>query len=559
MTRVTAQMRHSPSPGEAVEARSSDPHHEVFAWDPTGLVAADVRCLVDARLACLPERCAATVARLLRISGDGRLLAEYLRAVAAADRSVAELCERIADESDEMRRGRLRYALGRLRFGKSATERVVLRDNLLDVLDANDDHIAGYVADQALRDVFGMLLDDLGSGLSRFIEHQHEVPGPNARIRQGVVKTWFLPDGSQVASKRENPLKPGRFRREQCSYQEILRRLGVGPGESVPMGRAADGRNRELCVVPVVAVLRDGASSRIYSISRWVPSTSLESILLPCPPGPERAGHLRDYRDLMEVLLDHGILWGDLSPRNVLHCRYADRDIFHMVDFEKTFLHDLPVSNSDRVLYCRGQVAVEELGVLCSPSEVRECLEGYFDPADWDLASEGPVPFPQRPEVAAVLRGRGITGPALGVYNRTDLEIFDVRSPDLEPLTGRRRYPGQVNFRVEHYLSCAGHYDADNYDRITTEVLIAARQHGCFDAALQIVTRAVDEVERKFVVAEFADALDGRRTDGGISPPDEEIRTLIGQLDALDTARADPGLFRTTCADLAKHFEGVLA
>src|ERR1022692_70824 len=542
---------------ECVNAGSFDYGVDIFGWDPTGLVAAEVRRLVDARLNELPGHYRVTVARLIRVSSDYRLVAEYLRAAAASDQSVVEACERIAGEPNDLRRGKLRYALGRLRFAEPTTDQVMLRDSLAEVLDADDDCVSGYIADPALGSVFGTMTDELGSGLSRFIEHQPEVPGPNARIRQGVVKTWFLPDGTQVASKRENPLKPDRFQHEQYSYQEILRRLGLAPGESLSLGAGADGRSRELSVAPVLAVLRDGAAGRIYSISRWVQGTPLESILLASPSGPDRIGHLRNFRDLMDLLLDHGVLWGDLSPRNVLLSRHHDREVFHMVDFEKAIVQDFPVSVDDRVVYCRGQVAVEELGVLCTAEEVRECFDGYFDPATWDLASIGHVPFKLRPEVAAVLRGRGITEPPLSVYNRTDLEIFDVRSPDLEPVTGRRRYPGQMNFRVEHYLSCAGHHRADDYDRIATEVLIAGRRHGCFESALQAVTMAVDAVERAFVVTEFADIIDGRSADGAINPPTREIGVLTDRLEALDAVRTDRLRFRAMCAQVVGPGEAV--
>jgi hypothetical protein len=529
------------------------PHYDdpgVFGWDPTGLISAEVRRLVETRLTGLPDGCAGTVTRLLQVSGDYRLVAEYLRAARAPDAPAVEACERIAQEADEVRRGRLRYELGRLRYAAPSTGPSILRDTHADVLDAWDKRVSGYVADPSLRDVFDTLLEELGSGLSAYVENQHEVPGPNARIRQGVVKTWFLPDGTQVASKRENPLKPDRFRREQLAYQEIVRRLGTAAGGSVALRSTPDGRQRALSVPPLLALLRDGANDRTYSVSRWVPSTPLESLLMSYPASLERATRLGDYRDLLDLLFDHGILWGDLSPRNVLLTRNAECDVFHIVDFEKTTVRDAPILYRDRVLHCRGQVGVEELGVLCSPDEVQTCLDGYFDPDSWDLISADPVPFPLRPEVAAVLLGRGVAEPTLGEYNSTDMEIFDVRSPDRHPLTGERRYPGLVNFRVEHYLSCAGRRDAGDYDRMTTEILIAARLHGCFEAALTIVTVAVDKVERRFAVGEFTDVLDGVT-----STPAQEIRTLTARLAALDAARADPEHFRTTCVALAREVQ----
>ncbi|MFJ8159107.1 hypothetical protein [Streptomyces sp. NPDC094468] len=162
------------------------------------------------------------------------------------------------------------------------------------------------------------------------------------------------------------------------------------------------------------------------------------------------------------------------------------------------------------------------------------------------------MPFPPRLEVTAVLAGRGITDPDLGTYNQADRQIWQVRSPDRDPVTGQPRYPGLVNFRVEHYLSCTGRTDADDYDRKTTEILIVGRRHGCFDDALQAVTGAVDEAERQFAVAEVAELLAGNDT-GPVPAPHPAIRTLMDRIDLLDTARQDPDRFTSACTNLRRE------
>lgn len=527
--------------------QAADEDLGVYRWDPTGLVSSEVRGLLRDRLRRLPERATLTLAALMRISGDYRLAAEYLRAAGAADQSVVDLCERMAAAPGQ---DQLRYELGRLRFATPASRPATFLGSFEEVLNATGSGVICCVADPAMRDVFGIVVDQLGGGLSAFIENQHELPGPNARIRQGVVKTWVLPDSTRVVSKRENPLKPGRFICELAAYQQVLRRLQIGLDGAIVLPDRPDGSRRELSVPPVLALLRDGLTGRLYSVSRWVEGVPLESLLLATPSGPRRCHHLGDCRELLDFMLDRGILWGDLSPRNVLLARRGDRDVLHLVDFEKTSVQDEPLSRPQRVPYCRGQVGVEELGVICSRDELCSVLDGYFDPDGWDLCSDDPVPFPLRPELAAVLRGRGVTRPTLGLCNRTDLEILSVRSPDWDPRTGERRYPGLVNFRVEHYLSCAGSREADDYDRITTEVLISGRRHDCFDEALSVVTRAVDEIERRFAVNEIADILDGHRASGLVSVPDAEIRTLTSRLGMLYAARADRGRFRAACAFL---------
>ncbi len=507
-----------------------------YSWDTTGRVEASVQALIGERLAEMPACSATVAARLREVTGDCRLVAVYLRP--DSPDIVVGLCERLASTKNARERARLQHEIGRRRFACPGTTEVSLTGDLGQVLTAADDRTRAYVPDPGHRDMIGALLDDFGTGFSDFVESQHEVPGPNARLRQGIVKSWRLPDGTRVISKRANPAKPGRFAREQVAYGAIASRLAGG---------ITFGRGRRLQLAPLLATIRDGASGHVYAVWQWVPGETAESMLL--APG-EHTSLLRDYRDLVDALLDRGILWGDLSPRNVL----VHDGRHYLVDFEKTQVpgDDIPVPHADRGAYCRGQIGVEELGVLCPEAQVRACLHGYLDPDTWDLNAPGPVPFPPRPEVTAVLAGRGVTDPDLGTYNRTDRQIWQVRSPDRDPVTGLPRYPGLVNFRVEHYLSCAGLTDADDYDRKTTEILVAGRRHGCFDDALAAVADAVDEVERQFVVAEVAELLAGNDT-GPVTAPRAAIRALVDRIDVLDTARQDPGTFRSACTTLGKE------
>ncbi|MFJ3713451.1 hypothetical protein [Streptomyces sp. NPDC090053] len=507
-----------------------------YSWDTTGRIEACIQALIGERLAELPARAAAVAARLRDVTGDCRLVAVYLRP--DSPDAIVRLCERLASTKNAQERARLQHEIGRCRFARPGTAEVSLTDDLEQVLTAADDRTRAYVPDPGRRDMIGALLNDFGAGFSDFVESQHEVPGPNARLRQGIVKSWRLPDGTRVISKRANPAKPGRFAQEQFAYRAIASRLAGG---------IAFGRNRRLQLAPLLATIRDGASGHEHAIWQWAPGETAESMLL--APG-EHTSLLRDYRDLMDALLDRGILWGDLSPRNVL----VHGHVHHLVDFEKTQVpgDDTPVPHADRGAYCRGQIGVEELGVLCREDEVRACLHGYLDPDRWDFDAPCPVPFPPRPEVTAVLAGRGVTDPDLGTYNRTDRQIWQVRSPDLDPVSGLLRYPGLVNFRVEHYLSCAGRTDADDYDRKTTEILIAGRRHSCFDEAVQALAGAVDEAERQFVVAEVAELLAGNDT-GPVPAPNAAIRALVDRIDVLDTARQDPGTFRSACTALGKE------
>jgi hypothetical protein len=415
---------------------------------------------------------------------------------------------------------------------------VVYVESVADVFAATVAATTVFIADPAFRPALAALLSDISTGFGEFVEQQLEVPGPNARIRQGTVKAWYLPDGTRVASKRENPQKPGRFMREQRAYHDICSRLGVASGSTVQVNGIPGENPFTLAVVPVFALVRDGKSGLVYSLSVWAQGTPLELLLLDEKNDGERHRYLRDYRRLLDTLFDHGIFWGDMSPRNILVHRWSEVDTYRILDFEKTEVRQSRASHGERIAHCRGQIGIEELGVLCNQEELTRCLEGYFEPAGWDLGSTSPLPFPMRPEVATVLNGRGVADPSLGEYNRTDLQFISVRSPDNDPANGRRRYPGQLGFRVEHYLSAALHADADDYDRMTTEILIAGKAHECFDVVFDTLTRSVDAVECAFVVAEFQHLLEGR-PGAFVAPPTEEIDSLRGTIVRLYDGRND--------------------
>ncbi|MFJ8159106.1 hypothetical protein [Streptomyces sp. NPDC094468] len=156
------------------------------------------------------------------------------------------------------------------------------------------------------------------------------------------------PRDQQTRQPRQTrPVHPG-----QLAYRAVAARLA---------GPVTFGRPRRLQLAPLLATIRDGAAGHVYGVWQWVPGESAESLLL--APG-EHTPLLRDYRDLMDALLDRGILWRDLSPRNIL----VHGPVHHLVDFEKTPIpgDDTPVPHGDRGAYCRGQIGVEELGVLCS-------------------------------------------------------------------------------------------------------------------------------------------------------------------------------------------------
>lgn len=519
----------------------------LFGWDPTGEVAARVGHEIERRLASLPPGANRTVERLVAVAGDVRLVAEYLRAAMSGDASVVDLLEQVAQEPDCVRRGRLRYEVGRTLFGEPGAATPAVTGTRAEILTGS--HVTLCAEGEDVRPVLQRLLADLGPGLRSFVENQHEVSSPNARVRQGVVKAWHLPDGTRVASKRRNPLKPERFAREQESWSAVAARIGSEGGRPTPFGE-----RRYVAVVPRLGLVRDQRTDEVYAISRWVDGVSIETLLHELPAGPGRRTVLEGYRALLDFLLDYGVLWGDLSPRNVLVEGSGGQTTYWLVDFEKTTVVDAPVPSAARVEFCRGQVGVEELGVLCSRAELEAVLAGYFAPSSWNLASTAPPSFPARPEVAATLLARSVINPTEGQYHVADLEILDVRSPDHDPITGKRRLVGLVGFRVEHYLSCAHVETADDYDYRTTEILIAARRANCFDAVWRVLDEAAGRLEREFVVSEFLSALTRRGSESLTEVPVPEVRALTSVIDTLYAQRNDPATLRSLAEDLSSGF-----
>ncbi len=233
-----------------------------------------------------------------------------------------------------------------------------------------------------------------------------------------------------------------------------------------------------------------------------------------------------------------------MSPRNILVQRTEQDVSYHIFDFEKTQVLNEPISIEDRQGHCRGQICAEELSIICTVDEVQECFRSYFNPKEWDFESEEGLPFPERPEVADILNRRDIRSVTLGKYNRTDREMMSARIPYACPATGGRKYPGQLNFKVEHYLSCAGYDNARHYECKTTEILIAAKRHNCHDTIVDLLAGATGRVESAFLKAEFEGILE-RGSIEYLEPPKQAIKKLMHIIDELYRTRENEDVFRS--------------
>jgi len=496
-----------------------------------------------------PEWVLEVVQRLIT-NVDYRLVADYLWALRAGAAALVNAFEHIVTVNSVMERNRLLYEIARARFSHTATPdddgAIVFVGHLEELFSRSDSGLSIYLSDRAWQSPLLTLLNDIGPRLGSFIEQQDDLPSRHALVRQGVVKRWFLPDGTAIVSKRDNPHKPGRFRIELFNYEAVLSRVLEPFQDRLLLGRTAKGAGVWLKVVSPFAIIRDGYLDRYYALSVWTEGTPLEDILLNEDDQTTRQAHLTCFRWLFDALYDRGVLWGDMSPRNILVEQAGQDLLYHILDFEKTRVIAGPATTAERIAQCRGQTCVEELGVVCTATEVAACFRDYFAPETWDLESGAGLSFAQRPEVASILLGRGLRDVTLGTYNRTDLEIMSVRAPYTNSVTRQRRFPGHLNFKLEHYLSCANYDDASDYDRKTTEILIAAKRHGCFDAIVDVLTQVIDWVEGDFIKAEFEGLLDNPSR-ARVLTPRHAVDTLVHTVNALYESRARADDFRSLC------------
>jgi len=219
-----------------------------------------------------------------------------------------------------------------------------------------------------------------------------------------------------------------------------------------------------------------------------------------------------------------------MSPRNILVER-GTSDVYHFVDFEKVEVFDTALEMASRIEACRTQFCVEEFGVICPEQELLETFSDLFLPTEWNLDSDAPLPFPPRAELAAVLAGRGVDHVTLGRFNQLDREVWEVRRPRFD--AGRRQLvrPGLLGFRVEHYLSLSADIDCSDYDRKTTEVLLAAQAKGRLIGTFRCLSSYADRLESSIIIAEF-DAILSDGHSRFLRYPEHEAQLVCASIDA---------------------------
>ncbi len=483
------------------------------------------------RIATNPDRVLKIVNALIK-NQDYRLVADYIYALHANKPEILKIFEKIIETNDPVEVNKLRYRLEYARFLDAVAAFRKANIKFVSSIDAifsqSKSNIEVYLINPSMKPSLAALLNNTGVDLGIFIEQQYGLPGLNALIRQGVVRIWSLPDGKAVVSKRNNSQKPGRFQQEQLNYEFMMRRMG-GKSE-LNLGQTLNGKNVWLEIVRPFAIIRDGYTDCCYALSMFIDGVSLEDLLIKEGNQSARHNYLAHYRLILDALYDKGIVWGDMSPRNIIVKQTEQNISYHILDFEKTQVMDKPISLENRKEYCRGQICAEELCAICSIEEAHECFRGYFNIKEWDFDSKKTSGFPKRPEVVDILYGRDIYNATLGEYNRTDREMINLLIHGTNPVNKKRRFPSHLKFKVEHYLSCANYADAKDYERKITEVLFAAKRYDCFGDIIVLLDEIISKVEGAFLKEEFENILAGKFPKY-ISPPQEIIGMLTDTID----------------------------
>lgn len=481
-----------------------------------------------------PDAVAVLLARRIRAAnqqaGRVRLTLEEIAGLAQTDyrliaRAIHTRCHRSSGEQKQAPSAELR-------------PRLQMVDTLDDLRNATG--LAMILYDRSYEQELAAFLEQCANLPGPFIEEQFDIPSHNAVSRDGVVKSWRLPHGTCVVSKRNNRRKENRLLEEQRNLTLILERIHALHEAFVAISDCTEGPcftvSRPICII------RDPETTFCYAIWLAKPGESLEELFLSNDLSQElRQQHLNNYRCCLDFLFDRGIVWRDMSPRNVLVER-RNSGVYHFVDFEKVDVRDGSLDLDSRIEACRTQFCVEEFGVICTEEELLDTFSGLFLPAEWDLESDAPLPFAPRAEIAALLAGRGIEQVSVGMFNRLDKQVLEVRRPRVDPDTDRLVRPGLLGFRVEHYLSLSADIDCSDYDRKTTEVLLAAHANGRLIEAFLCLSTYVDRLEAAIIAREF----DAILTDGNsrlLGYPEREAQSLCGAINALYVSGDSPSDF----------------
>src|SRR5260221_5891107 len=202
---------------------------------------------------------------------DYRLVAEYLWAIKNDEKRLQTL-ERLYATRNIDQANKYLYMLACQRFIKKQSKKEISKVTFVKIIDkifnSQKKETLVYLYDRKYKNRLESLLSDIDGLVNDFIEQQYDVPGRNALIRNGIVKTWNLPDGTPIISKRQNSQKPDRFQMEQLNHIKIIK------NQSISFFTAQD---LNIKIAHPFAVVNDTGVK--YSLFERVPGKTLEEVL----------------------------------------------------------------------------------------------------------------------------------------------------------------------------------------------------------------------------------------------------------------------------------------
>ncbi|MBS0619895.1 MAG: hypothetical protein JSS61_00340 [Verrucomicrobia bacterium] len=428
-------------------------------------------------------------------SEDFRWIAMYLKSLYFKDKEF----ERMFYDENSTLEDIFMYDF--LRNNTSVQKEIVFAESVGDIF-KNPQNISAYIADSGNKDLFLELLRATKNQLDLFIDNHFDLPGRGSLVRKGLIKKFKFND-QVIIAKKNNPAKKGRFLREQENIEKLKGVLGISDQTDCLHIKDDACRDIKIKVLSPFAVFSSGDSSKFYSLTFFQSGTTLEEILLVERDAVRRKNYLKDMRLLLEFLYQNGVVWGDMSPRNIIVEESGGEISYIILDFEKTAILNRPVSMHERVEHARGPMCVEEFGAICTEKEVIEAFSPYFNPTEWDLESREEIPFAHpKDEVIAYLKERSISEPTFGEYNRAEKEIMQVRFFDNFSNYENSSSLISLGFRIFHYLG-------SEYDMKTTEILLCSKKYDLMQPVLNLLDKFVSSFENALILRDFEDVLHG--------------------------------------------------
>jgi len=436
---------------------------------------------------------------------DYRLIARYLHAHDKKHQQTLTQFEALARAYETAQLGHIYYQLyviTALRFLPRVALTSVQPYNIIEALltASPSDHIGVYYLDEDARESLNQLLHTVGRNLTSVIQQQVDIPGLNAVIRGGNVRMLYLPDGQAVISKQEDASRPSRFMTEIENYV-LLRNKMASVGDHHSLVNANTEETINVTIGTLLALIHDGYSHTRYMLFKQSTGQTLEEILWSHAQNPEKQNsYLRHYRLILDWLFEYGILWGDMSPRNIIVTENDQVDMvtYTLIDFEKTTIQDNPINHQQRITFCRGQLIAEELINFCSLQQICDHFKPYYQPNTWNTEHKVPLPFTARDEICEML---SMAYPPMDIYNQMDKKLLAIRSPYQQ--NGMMYFTGHVGFKVEHYMTCAGLPDGLRYERRLNALFVRSKEQSCFRQLVAFFQRLAQHIEIMWLQHEF--------------------------------------------------------